>query len=292
MSKGIDRILEPHVVPLTGDVQVRRVLPRGGRGIGPFIFLDHMGPWEYVPGISNVDVAPHPHIGLSTLTYLFSGSIVHRDSLGSVQVIQPGAVNWMTAGRGVVHSERLSPELKTQKHEIHGLQAWVSLPEAQEKAAPSFVHHEASAIPEFSVNGARVRLIAGQAFGQRSPVQVFSKLFYMIVDIPAGVDFEFFAENQEMGLYLLSGSLEIEDQSISHPELLLFNPGAQLKTRASKDSRALVLGGESLGPRKIWWNFVATTQETIEAAKTAWRADIFPRVPGETERIPLPEPKT
>lgn len=273
---------------LVGDVQVRRVLPRGGHGVGPFIFLDHMGPWDYKPGISSVDVAPHPHIGLSTLTYLFAGELVHRDSMGNVQTIRPGAVNWMMAGKGVVHSERMTESHRNLHHEVHGLQAWVTLPEADELAAPKFQHHGAETIPEFMVGSAKVRLIAGQGFGKASPVRVSSRLFYMTVDIPAGQSFEFESDGDEIAVYLFSGLLKLEDKEISKSVLIQFRTGFPVKLKAEADTHILLLGGQSLGPRHIWWNFVSSSQERIEAAKQAWKLDQFPPVPGETERIPLP----
>ncbi|MDR3607083.1 MAG: pirin family protein [Oligoflexia bacterium] len=283
----IERILEPHVVPLVHDLSVRRALPRGGRGVGPFIFLDHMGVWNYEPGKS-IDIAPHPHIGLSTLTYLFEGELLHRDSLQTKQLIQPGDVNWMTAGGGVAHSERMSPRLANTPHRIHGLQAWVALPAEQEDRPASFTHHPRASLPEFSIGAIQYKLIAGEAFGRKSPVETFSPLFYLDVRLGADSKLVFDPARQECAFYLISGSISVGGNEIASPQLIIFKTGAKVEFDAKSGTHGVLLGGESVGPRKIWWNFVATTQDRIENAKALWREQKFPRIPEETEFIPLP----
>lgn len=295
----IDRVLEPHVVPLIGDLTVRRVLPRGGRGVGPFIFLDHMGPWQFEPGKTKADVLPHPHIGLSTLAYLFEGETLHRDSLGSVQSIQPGAVNWMTAGKGIAHSERVPEHLKLSPHRSHGLQAWVALPEHEEDRDPSFEHHPKETIPrhEGGPAGVKVTLIAGEALGLRSPVKTHSRLFYFHVEAERTEgSFLFDPEGQECAFYLISGSVQVRDEGpdeaawkiFSSPVLLIFKPDAKAEIRASSAFSGVFLGGDSLGKRFISWNLVSSSQAKIDAAKQRWKDQQFDKIPGETEYIPWP----
>ncbi|MFL5815250.1 MAG: pirin family protein [Bdellovibrionia bacterium] len=284
----IERIIEPRVAALVEGISVKRILPRGGRGVGPFIFLDHMGPWDYQPGKNSVDVAPHPHIGLSTLTYLFEGELYHRDSLGSRQVVTPGDVNWMTAGNGIAHSERVSPEFKDKPQTIHGLQAWVSLPNEVEDMDPSFAHHGKASLPRFSLGGVDFTLIAGSAFGKRSPVKTHSRLFYLETKFRAGAEIKFDPEGQEIAFYFMDGRIEVMNQIIDGPKILIFKQGEQISFRALDEVHGVLLGGDSLGPKKIWWNFVSSTQEKIDAAKSRWLEQKFPKVPEEDEFIPLP----
>jgi redox-sensitive bicupin YhaK (pirin superfamily) len=272
-----------------GGFEVRRILPfGGGRMVGPFIFLDHMGPITFQAG-HGIDVRPHPHVCLATVTYLFDGEIEHRDSLGVVQTIRPGEVNWMTAGNGIVHSERTSAAIRAAGHQLHGLQSWVALPLGDEETTPAFHHYSLPQLPAREGDGLRLRLIAGEAFGMRSPVRVFSPMFYVdavlqrdaILDVPAGY--------AERAAYVVEGSIEIESRSFGEGTLLVFSEGESVSLRATSTGRAVLIGGAPLeGERHIWWNFVASSQERIERAKQDWKADKFPRVPGETEFIPLP----
>ena len=272
-----------------GGFQVRRILPyAGGRMVGPFIFLDHMGPVQFAPG-AGIDVRPHPHICLATVTYLFEGEIEHRDSLGVVQTIRPGEVNWMTAGNGIAHSERTGATLRAQGHKLHGLQSWVALPVADEETLPAFNHFSTSQLPVREQDGVAVRLIAGDAFGARSPVPVFSSMFYADVVMQAGASVTVPDEHAQRAAYIVEGEIEIERRKFGEGALLLFEEGEPARLRASAASRVAVLGGAPLdGERHIWWNFVASSPERIERAKRDWANGMFARIPGETEFIPLP----
>jgi len=270
---------------------VSRVLPRPERKhLGPFCFFDHLGPSELGPG-HGLDVRPHPHIGLSTVTYVLEGELIHRDSLGFEQAIRPGAVNWMTAGRGITHSERTSSQLRQSGSRLHVAQLWVALPTAQEEMAPEFQHHPASTLPEFDVDGVQVRLLAGSAYGYTSPVRTFSPLFYAEAALAAGAYLNLPEQHDERGVYLLSGALSYEGLPIKERALALFRSGSSPRVRAQIDSRVLLLGGAPPdGPRHIEWNFVSSSLARIEQAKRDWQAGQFPKVPGdEVEFIPLPE---
>ncbi|WP_421708979.1 pirin family protein [Algihabitans sp.] len=269
---------------------VRRVLPFAKRRlVGPFVFFDEMGPANFAPG-QGLDVRPHPHIGLATVTYLFEGEILHRDSLGSVQTIQPGAVNWMTAGRGIAHSERTPDDARRNGQRLHGIQTWIALPRAQEKHEPAFIHHPADRLPQASQDGVVLRVIAGEAFGLVSPVAVFSPTLYVAIEMAAGATLEVPPEYKERGVYPVSGELEINDTPCPVGHLQVLTPGSRVTLRAAGATQALLLGGDSLeGQRHIWWNFVASEPEMIEQAKADWRNQHFDPVPGETEFIPLPE---
>jgi redox-sensitive bicupin YhaK (pirin superfamily) len=282
-------LLKPHTRDL-GDFTVKRVLPGfPRRTVGPFIFLDHMGPVALPPG-KGADVRPHPHIGLATVTYLFEGEILHRDSLGSVQPIAPGDVNWMTAGSGIVHSERTAPELRRAGSRMHGIQTWVALPQAQELAAPAFHHHPGATLPKVSAAGADLRIIAGTAFGRRSPVQVFSPTLYVAAEMEPGATFELDAEHEERGVYAVEGEIDIAGTSVPPQHLALLENRDTVEVRAATRARLMLLGGAKLdGERFIWWNFVASSRERIEEAKLLWREQRFPRIPGETEFVPLPD---
>jgi len=279
---------------LVGGFKVRRVLPYSQRRmVGPFIFLDQMGP-EILHAGAGLDVAPHPHIGLATVTYLFDGELLHRDSLGTVQMIRPGAVNWMTAGSGIAHSERTPPELRQTGSALFGLQSWVALPTRDEETKPTFAHHDAAELPILQGEGKRVRLIAGSLFGVRSPVVTRSELFYADVELEAGARLQLQAEHEERAIYIVAGSIELtsEDSAFNSGELLVFKPGEAILLRAGSDApaRLMLLGGARLdGPRHIWWNFVSSSKERIEQAKADWQAGRFAPVPKETEFIPLPE---
>ena len=273
-----------------GDVHVRRVLPAiGHRHVGPFVFFDHMGPATFAPG-AGMDVRPHPHIGLATVTYLFAGEILHRDSLGSHQPIRPGDINWMTAGRGIVHSERTSPELRAAGFALDGLQLWVALPLADEDVAPSFHHHPAATLPEVERDGARLRVLAGSAFGHTSPVRTCSPLFYVDAALAAGAALTVPTDHAERAAYVVDGAITCADTSATAGRMLVFTPGTEVVLQATAATRLVLLGGAPLdGPRLLWWNFVASSQARIDEAKRAWQAGEFGRVPGDdVEFIPLP----
>ncbi len=280
---------KPHDSLIAEGFRVRRSLPfRGGRGVGPFVFLDHMGPLELRAG-ATADVGAHPHIGLATLTYLFEGDIEHRDSLGTIQVIRPGDVNWMTAGRGISHAEKTPPASRGKDRRLEGLQCWVALPRESEDVEPSFEHHAAPRLPEIEGPGLRGRLIAGEAFGRRSPVRTYSRLFYVHAQLEAGARLDFDPSGQEAALYLLRGDVEIAGEARDEAGLYVAPPGARLVATSRAGAEFVLLGGDALAERRtIWWNFVASSKEKIEDAKRRWRAQEFGRVPGETTWIPLP----
>jgi len=289
-SASLETLIEPRARDL-GGLTVRRVLPAvRRRQLGPFVFLDHMGPVEFAAG-TGMDVRPHPHINLATVTYLWEGTIDHRDSLGSSQAIERGAINWMTAGRGIVHSERTPAVLRSASHRLHGIQLWVALPAEHEEMAPEFHHHSAESLPRIERAGCSIRLLAGSAFGLTSPVRVYSPLFYADVALSAGAELELPGEFPERAAYLVDGSLAIgAERVLSEPQLLVFHPG-EASVRAVGETRVLLLGGAPLeSVRHIWWNFVSSSKERIERAKQDWSEGRFPLVPGdERERIPLPE---
>jgi redox-sensitive bicupin YhaK (pirin superfamily) len=283
-------ILNPHVRDLGGGFQVQRLLPSfPQKMVGPFIFFDHFGPVDFAPG-QGVDVRPHPHIGLATVTYLFEGAQMHRDSAGSVQRIEPGDVNWMTAGIGIVHSERSTPEHRAAGHRLHGLQTWVALPKAHEKREPSFSHHAKAELPVITAPGVTMRLIAGTAFGQRAPTPTFSPIFYLAVEMAAGAWLELPAEHEERAVYAVEGELRVAGEPLPLRHMALLEPWTTVRIDAVSPARCMFLGGGKMdGDRLIWWNFVASSQELIDAASARWRAQGYPPVPGETEFIPLPE---
>jgi len=286
--RGLATVVSPRPRDL-GGFEVRRVLPSiERRSVGPFVFWDQMGPAMLGAG-RGIDVRPHPHIGLATITYLFAGEIMHRDSLGSEQVIRPGEVNWMTAGRGIVHSERTPPALRATGSELSGIQAWVALPRAHEETEPSFTHHPATAIPLVEGDGARVHVIVGALWGTASPVRVLSPMFYVDAALRAGARLVLPAEHEERAVHVASGSVRVAGETFSSGQLLAFRPGDEIVVAAEVDARILLLGGAPLdGPRHVWWNFVSSSQERIERAKADWKGGRFPPVPYETEFIPLP----
>lgn len=266
---------------------VRRALPVvQKRTVGPFVFFDHMGPVDLKID-QGMDVRPHPHIGLSTLTYLFEGEIIHRDTLGFEQVIQPGAVNWMTAGKGIAHSERSAAE-RSRPRRIHGIQTWLALPIEHEEVAPSFHHHPEKSIPEVMVQGARVRVIAGEVEDQPSPVQVYSPTTYLDVVLAKNSKFAFARPGHELAIYVVSGRVQIAGVMVEEGQLAVLDH-APLEILSQELARVLVLGGEPLPePRHIWWNFVSSRKERIEQAKKDWQARNFGTIRTETEFIPLP----
>jgi redox-sensitive bicupin YhaK (pirin superfamily) len=281
-------LITPKPKDLGDGFVVRRVLPAlERRSVGPFIFLDEMGPATFGAGIG-LDVRPHPHIGLSTVSYLFSGAIEHRDSLGTVKVIAPGDVNLMTSGRGIVHSER-SPYPREGMH-LHGIQFWAALPQALEEIEPAFEHTPASALPWWEDDGATLTLIMGSWRGAQSPVTQHHPTFYLDAVLAAGTSFATARPAQELALYCVAGEVVVNGIAVGIGHLALLDEAEALSFAADTDSRFILFGGAPLdGPRKLVWNFVSSRPERIEEAKAAWRADAMGQVPGETERIPLPE---
>jgi redox-sensitive bicupin YhaK (pirin superfamily) len=287
------RALETIVVPRPRDIggfEVRRVLPSAQRrNVGPFVFFDQMGPAELAPGFG-IDVRPHPHIGLATVTYLFEGTIVHRDSLSSVQAIEPGAVNWMTAGRGIAHSERSDNELRKRRQKLYGIQIWVALPKQYEEMDPDFTHYAADLLPRIDGEGKTVRIIAGSLFGKASPVKTLSQLFYADAAVDSGASLLLNNDYDERGIYLLEGDVDIHGQRFEPGRLLVFSSGDEITIKAVSAARFVVFGGEPLdSPRHVWWNFVSSSRERIEQAKSDWQSGRFAPVPGDPEFIPLPE---
>jgi redox-sensitive bicupin YhaK (pirin superfamily) len=272
-----------------GGFVVRRVLPSEGRQmVGPFIFFDHLRPTQFAPGYG-IDVRPHPHIALATVTYLFSGSLEHRDSLGSVREIRPGDVNWMSAGSGIAHSERTPPAARESGEHVHGIQSWVALPDGQEDGQPTFVHYPAATLPTRVGDGIDLTIIAGEAFGLRSPVVTLWPTLYVHAQFAAGATLEVPSGLSERAVYVVQGELSVGDIPVTAGQLAVLEPGKKSTLRALGDTRAMLLGGDNFPtPRFIWWNFVASSRERIERAKERWERQQFPVVPGETEFIPLP----
>lgn len=285
----IELVIEPRRRDL-GGFEVGRLLPFASRRmVGPFIFLDRMGPAEFAPGIRrSVDVRPHPHIGLSTLTYLFEGEIMHRDSVGSEQAIRPGEVNWMTAGRGITHSERFE-RARREGGRMDGLQAWVALPREDEETDPAFFHHDSTELPQSGEKGVRRRLIAGEAYGARSPVQTHSPLFYVHSALGAGAREQLPDGASERAAYVIEGEVEVGGQRFKGGQLLVFEKGRPAVLEARTPAQLMLLGGEPVGARYIEWNFVSSSKERIEQAKADWRAGRM-KLPDldDEEFIPLP----
>jgi redox-sensitive bicupin YhaK (pirin superfamily) len=289
-ADAIDLVIVPRSVDV-GHFAVRRALPHARRRmVGPFIFFDHFGPAEFRTG-QGIDVRPHPHIGLATVTFLFDGEIMHRDSLGTAAAIRPGEVNWMSAGRGIVHSERTASDHRKDGEPIHGLQCWVALPAAEEESAPAFFHHDSAALPLVSDADKTARIIAGSAYGERSPVATLWDTLFVDVTLVAGATLPIDAETEERAIYLISGEVDIAGDKFTAGRLLIFRPGDALAVTAVSDARLVLLGGAAMdGPRHIWWNFVSSRKERIEQAKADWKLARFDTVPGDDkEFIPLPE---
>ncbi|MFW8593520.1 pirin family protein [Cribrihabitans neustonicus] len=295
---GVDAI-ETVVIPRARDIggfEVRRALPAPRRQmVGPFIFFDQMGPAEFLTG-QGIDVRPHPHIGLGTVTYLYEGEFEHRDSLGTQQMIYPGEVNWMVAGQGVTHSERTSAATRRGQSKLFGIQTWIALPESHEDAPASFEHHGKEKLPLLQGRGKAVRLILGSAWGERAPASLFSEAFYADAVLQAGAKLPLPTEHEDRGIYVTEGAVEIAGQTFPAGQMMVFRPGDEITVTAGPEgARLMVLGGETLnGPRYIWWNFVASSRDRIEAAKAAWAAGDWENGPfqlpaGDTgEFIPLP----
>jgi hypothetical protein len=286
----ISQTLQAHVKDLGDGFTVRRLLPAATRRmVGPFIFFDHMGPVRFAPGHA-IDVRPHPHIGLATVTYLFEGAIMHRDSLGYTQRITPGDVNWMTAGHGIVHSERSPDDERNQARSLHGIQTWLALPRTDERTAPSFAHHPKAALPVVRWPDAELRLIAGTGWGQRSPVQTYSPMFYAAVTTQGAARFELPPGHAERAIYVVDGEVAAGGMPVAPCTVAVFEAGVPVAITTAGAARIMAFGGAAMdGDRHISWNFVASSRELIEEARTRWREQRFPGVPGETEFIPLPE---
>ena len=288
--EAISQVIVPRTVDL-GDFAVRRALPSARtRMVGPFIFFDHFGPAEFRAG-NGLDVRPHPHIGLATVTYLFDGEITHRDSLGSALAIRPGEVNLMTAGHGIVHSERSGAEARASGQNLFGIQSWMALPASHEETAPSFAHLGTDLLPRLEGEGKRVRLIMGSLYGRTSPAEFPHGCFYAEAVLAPGAVLPLDPDYDERGIYVASGRVDIAGQSFDAGQLLVFKPGDRISILAESNARLMLLGGEPMdGPRHIWWNFVSSSQDRIDAAKNDWRERRFDIVPGdESEFIPLPE---
>ncbi len=280
--------LTGHEKDLGGGFKVRRLLPAARRrSVGPFVFFDHFGPVTEHPE-DNHDVRPHPHIGLATVTYLFEGAMMHRDSLGTEQRIEPGAINWMTAGRGIVHSERKPGDLREAAFTNHGLQLWVALPEEREEDEPAFQHAPAGSIPQVAFGPAQVRLLVGQAFGERSPVLGASPTLYLDVALPGGGLLDLPPLAPELALYPISGGWTLDGVALPPNRMQVLEAGRPARLEGTPGARLVVVGGETVGPRYMYWNFVSSRKERILQASDDWAAQRFPAVPGETEFIPLP----
>lgn len=287
---SIETLIVPRAVDL-GEMTVRRALPSAKRQmVGPFIFFDQMGPAEFLTN-EGIDVRPHPHINLATLTYLFEGEILHRDSLGTEIAIEPGAVNWMSAGRGIVHSERTSEDKKANGQKLFGLQTWMALPLHQEETDPAFAHHGAADLPIIKVDGIEARLITGSAFGETSPLIPASETVYADIQLAAGKSAPIDPTTEDRALYTISGTIEIAGDTFEPGQLLILRPGDHITVHAIESAQFMLFGGAPMeGPRYIWWNFVSSRLERIEQAKEEWARGRFETVPGDEEEfIPLPE---
>lgn len=285
---SISQIINPHIQDL-GGFNARRSLPHKERTtVGGFIFFDHLGPAKFPPG-KGVDVRPHPHINLATVTYLFEGILLHRDSLGVVQEIHPGAVNWMTAGKGIVHSERSPKSDRDRQTTLHAIQTWVALPEEYEEIDPWFRHHKCEDIPSWIENGVKVALIAGEIRGKTSPVQTLSPLIYLDLMFTSQAEFKLPADYSERAVYSVTPGIVIDGEPLEQHRLAILVAEREITISAPAEARCMVIGGEPIGKRYKWWNFVSSNPERIEQAKRDWQEGKFPQVPGETEFIPLPE---
>ncbi|MCH8117631.1 MAG: pirin family protein [Proteobacteria bacterium] len=284
----IDQLIEPVTKDL-GEFTVRRLLPHERRQrVGPFIFFDHMGPADFPPG-TGVNVRAHPHIGLATITYLFEGEILHRDSLGHVQPIRPGEVNWMTAGKGIVHSEKASDEVRANGQHLHGLQTWVALPLESEEIEPRFEHYAADVIPIVDVGGATARIVIGTAYGVSSPVSSESDTLYVEANLQPGATMAL-PDAEELGVYVVDGNIALNGKAVAAGVLAVLKSKSTATIEAKSAARIMLCGGASLeGDRIVWWNFVSSSRARLELAKRDWRNKRFPEVPGETDFIPLPK---
>ena len=289
MAGPVELVINPRIRDL-GGFEVARVLPYAKRRtVGPFIFFDRMGPNTFGVG-EGIDVRPHPHIGLATVTYLFEGEIMHRDSLGFALPIRPGDVNWMTAGRGIVHSERTREEVRDSESRMFGIQSWVALPKAAEEIEPAFFHHPGETLPEKEGNGVHMRMIAGSAYGMESPVEVASPMFYLDVKLSAGATLDMTDEYAERAIYIVDGSIEVAGETYGDNNMLVLAEGSDVTLEAPEGAQVMLLGGAPIdGERHIWWNFVSSSKERIEQAKDDWKNNRFAMIEGDDEFIPLPE---
>lgn len=291
----IELVIAAHEKDL-GGFSVRRMLPYAiHKMVGPFIFFDHIGPAVFPVG-HGIDVRPHPHINLATVTFLFTGKIRHRDSLGSDQLIEPGAINWMTAGHGIVHSERTPEDLRQQESHLHGIQCWVALPEQQEEVAPSFKHYPAATLPDFTVNGVQIKLLLGSILNHQSPVAILSELFYASAQFKTDQELFLPVNGCESGVYVINGKVRVNDKEIDQYQLAVISPCESVTIVALEESCIMILGGKSVGTRYIYWNFVASSIEKIEKAKLDWthgpgdNQSRFPKIPTDNQEfIPLPD---
>jgi redox-sensitive bicupin YhaK (pirin superfamily) len=286
---AIDHVIVPRTADI-GGFTVRRALPHAQRRmVGPFIFFDHMGPAEFRAG-QGIDVRLHPHIGLATATYLFDGEIVHRDSLGSDIAIRPHELNWMTAGRGIVHSERTAADHRVVGEHLHGLQCWVALPGKDEETRPAFAHYDAAALPIVSGEGKTVRVVAGALFGARAPVETLWDTVFAEARLEPGTRLPIDPSYEERAIYLIDGEIDVQGDRFAPRQLLVFRPGDRMTVTAVTNVHLVIVGGAAMdGPRHIWWNFVSSRKERIEQAKADWKAGRFTMVDGDREFIPLPE---
>lgn len=290
MSKLIQARMRGHERDLGDGFIIRRVLPSSHqRAVGPFVFMDHMGPLDLTADKA-MDIRPHPHIGLATVTYLWQGRVEHKDALGNTQIIEPGAVNWMTAGRGIVHSERTASKDRGKQQTMHGLQLWVALPLDQEQANPAFEHTDASALPTLDLEGGSGRVVAGSAYGKRSPVTTASELFYVDAHVAQGKHLKLPEEHEQRAAYVVDGAMHAGDEPLVAGELVVFEPGMTVELCADSDTHVVLLGGAPLdGPRYIWWNYIASSEDLLEQARQTWREKRYAMVEGDPEFIPLPE---
>jgi redox-sensitive bicupin YhaK (pirin superfamily) len=291
VDKDIMHVIQGNPRDLGDGFHVSRMLPQAERrAVGPFVFFDYFGPVDFAPG-KGIDVRPHPHIGLATVTYLFEGSQMHRDSIGSVQEIKPGAVNWMTAGRGIAHSERTGPQTRAAGHRLHGIQSWIGLPQADEEAEPGFQHVAAGDLPTTERDGATLHLITGRAYGLASPVRVFSDIFYVDAKLASGAALPVTDEHKERAVFVVEGEVEIAGAHYERGTMVILDANERAAVSAKSAARVMLLGGAPLdGDRHLWWNFVSSSKDRIERAKADWKAGRFGRIPGDDkEFIPLPD---
>lgn len=295
MTSKLELIVESRERDI-GGFFVRRLLPYAThRMVGPFIFFDHIGPSEFPAG-QGMDVRPHPHMNLATVTYVFEGQIRHRDSLGSDQIIQPGDINWMIAGRGIVHSERTPADARATGSRLHAIQCWVASPVESEEREPHFSHHPRHTLPEFQRDGARLKLLIGSAYGHQSPVPTDMDIFYLEVQMSKGSELTFSEQDREAAVYVVKGSLQIGAEKIASTSMAISTPNTELKIQALEDSTLMLLGGKPLGPRSIFWNLVSSSEQRIQEAKADWAlgpghpGSRFPLIPGDDQEfIPLPK---
>lgn len=290
MVSGCDalrQIISPKARDL-GGFSVKRILPsRGMKAVGPWVFFDHMGPATFAAG-DGINVRPHPHIGLATVTYLFEGQIQHKDSLGTDVAVLPGDINLMVAGHGIVHSERQTTAVTKQPHHVHGLQLWLALPQSHEQCEPAFHHYDSTSLPNINFDGGQAKILIGSAFGQSSPVTTFSETLYAEIQLNQGASLQL-PDVEELALYIVQGDLAIANITMTDHHMAVFSNDKNLTVTAQSDTRLVIIGGASLGPRYIDWNFVATDKNLIETAKQRWQQQQFPRIPGDADDfIPLP----